>query len=103
MRTMHVVDGFLNLLRLGVLACVAAVAACSPRSDNAGVASGPDAVLGIWVPDAAPQRLLAVNGSPAPLTPEAARRACASGSSACNPEILRSTRPRGVLGPACLA
>ena len=73
MRTMHVVDGFLNLLRLGVLACVAAVAACSPRSDNSGVASGPDAVLGIWMPDAAPQRLLAVNGSPAPLTPEAGR------------------------------
>ena len=30
-------------------------------------------MLGIWVPDAAPQRLLALDGSPAPLTPEAAR------------------------------
>jgi len=61
------------LLRLGVLVCVAAMAACSPSSDNAGVTSGPDGVLGIWVPDAAPQRLLALDGSPAPLTPEAAR------------------------------
>ncbi len=73
MSIMYVVDRFLDLLRPGVLACVAAMAACSPSSDNAGVASGPDAVLGIWVPDAAPQRLLALDGSPAPLIPEAAR------------------------------
>jgi len=73
MGTLHVDAGFFNLLRLGVLACVAAMAACSPKSDNVSVASGPDAVLGTWVPDAAPQRLLAVDGSPAPLTPEAAR------------------------------
>jgi hypothetical protein len=73
MRTTHVVAGFLDMLRLGVLACAAAMAACSPTSDNAGAANGPDAVLGIWVPDAAPQQLLAADGSPAPLTPEAAR------------------------------
>ena len=72
MRTMRVGDGFHKLLPLAVLACVATLAACSPRSDNAGATSGPDAVLGIWVPDAAPERLLAADGSPPPLTPEAA-------------------------------
>lgn len=69
----HVADGFLDLPRLAVLACVATMAACSPTADNTGGASGPDAMLGIWVPDAAPEALLAVDGSPAPLTPEAAR------------------------------
>jgi hypothetical protein len=73
MRTIGVVDGFLALRRPAVFACLAAMAACSPSSDNARVASGPDAVLGIWVPDAAPQRLLALDGSPAPLMPEAAQ------------------------------
>ena len=50
MRTTHVVAGFLDMLRLGVLACAAAMAACSPASDNAVVASGPDAVLGSGCP-----------------------------------------------------
>ena len=72
MGTIRVGDGFLNLLPLTVLACAATLAACSPTSDTVGATSGPDAVLGIWVPDAAPERLLAADGSPPPLTGEAA-------------------------------
>jgi hypothetical protein len=61
-----------NLLPLALLAGVSTLAACSPSSGESGATSGPDAVLGVWVPDAAPERLLVVDGSPPPLTPEAA-------------------------------
>ena len=64
--------GDFSLLPLALLAGVAALAACSPGSGEVGATNGPDAVLGIWVPDAAPERLLAVDGSPPPLTREAA-------------------------------
>jgi hypothetical protein len=72
MGTIRVGDGFLNLLPLTVLACAATLAACSPTSDTVGATSGPDAVLGVWVPDAAPERLLAADGSPPPLSSAAA-------------------------------
>jgi len=35
--------------------------------------SGPDALLGIWVPDAAPRARLTSDGSSPPLTPEASK------------------------------
>jgi len=62
----------ITLLPLALLAGVATLAACSPSSGDVDTALGPDAVLGIWVPDNAPERLLTVDGSPPPLTNEAA-------------------------------
>jgi len=56
--------------------CLAAVlslqlAGCGSKSADQHVARTPDDLLGIWVPDAAP-RELTVNGSPPPLTEDAA-------------------------------
>ena len=62
----------INRLPLALLACAGALAACSPRSDVANPPLGPEAVLGIWVPDTAPERLLTVDGALPPLTTEAA-------------------------------
>ncbi len=62
----------MNSRRVGMLVCAAMPAACSPEPSTTGAPSGPEAVLGIWVPDAAPERLLAVDGSPPPLTAAAA-------------------------------
>lgn len=56
------------------LAAVIALSGCGSRTqDGAGaVARGPDALLGVWVPDAAPRQLLTTDGKAPPLTPEAA-------------------------------
>ena len=49
------------------------LAACVSKSVDAARApkGGPEALLGIWVPDAAPRTLLTSNGKPPPLTAEA--------------------------------
>ena len=58
--------------RLAVLISTFVLAACGAAA-NAQVAAGQDAVLGVWVPAAAPERLLTTAGAPPPLNPEAAR------------------------------
>lgn len=58
-----------------VLAAALVLAGCgsgSPEGPGAAVATGPDALLGVWVPDAAPRQLLTVDGKAPPLKPEAA-------------------------------
>ncbi|RYG70616.1 hypothetical protein EON77_13735 [bacterium] len=60
------------------LACafvaVAGLQGCKPqRSETATSVSGPDAVLGLWVPDATPRALLTAGGTAPPLNEEAAR------------------------------
>ena len=63
----------INRLPLVLLASLAILPACSPSSEDADTTIGPEeAVLGIWVPDTAPERLLTVDGSPPPLRSEAA-------------------------------
>jgi len=64
-----------RLHRLGLLLCVAALAAgASGAADKtASPAGGQDALLGIWVPDAAPRALLTVAGKTPPLTAEASK------------------------------
>lgn len=65
----------MRLHRWGLLLCVATLAACTSKAvDVTGVTDGgPQAVLGIWVPDAAPRALLTASGKPPPLTTEAAK------------------------------
>lgn len=53
-----------------LMLCAVAVAACGGESGS--VPSGPDALLGVWVPDSAPQQLLTADGQPPPLNAEAA-------------------------------
>jgi hypothetical protein len=56
--------------RLGLAGCLfLVVAVCGFRLDaaeRAGAARGPDALMGIWVPDATPRQLLAVDGKSPP-------------------------------------
>lgn len=58
-----------RMARIGAVLFTLALAACSGGSGKA--PTGPDALMGVWVPDAAPQRLLTADGKPPPLTPEA--------------------------------
>lgn len=57
--------------RLPALLSIFALTACGTIA-NAQVAAGEDALLGVWVPVAAPERLLTVDGQPPPLNAEAA-------------------------------
>lgn len=61
--------------RWGSLLCVVVLGACLPRFADAARApkGGLDALLGIWVPDAAPRTLLTSKGRPPPLTSEASK------------------------------
>jgi len=62
-----------RLHRLSLL-CVAALGACSSRVDEVHAPTGaPEALLGIWVPDAAPRALLMSSGKAPPLTVEASK------------------------------
>ncbi len=53
-----------------VLSTLALTACGAPNTDSA--PSGPDALLGVWVPSPAPERLLTSAGQPPPLNAEAA-------------------------------
>lgn len=55
-------------LRVGLLLAALAIAGCGAKP----AVTGPDALLGIWVPDASPRQLLAANGAAPPLTADAA-------------------------------
>ena len=61
--------------RVGLLLCVAAfVAGASGTTGKIGAAAaGPEALLGVWVPDAAPRALLTSKGKTPPLTAEASK------------------------------
>ncbi|HXC60425.1 MAG TPA: hypothetical protein VN645_14010 [Steroidobacteraceae bacterium] len=62
------------LNKLGLLICAAAVAAAAATAaDTSTSAPGAQALLGIWVPDAAPRALLTSSGKAPPLTAEAAK------------------------------
>ena len=65
----------MRLHRLARLLCAAAVAAgASGAADNIAVsAAGPEALLGIWMPDAAPRALLTASGKTPPVTAAAAK------------------------------
>lgn len=59
---------------LQLLFCTAVLAAStSGAADSASAASGQDALLGIWVPDAAPRMLKTANGKAPPLNAEASK------------------------------
>jgi hypothetical protein len=62
-------------LRVGLLLCVAAfVAGASGTTGKIGAAAaGPEALLGVWVPDAAPRGLLTSKGKTPPLTAAASK------------------------------
>jgi hypothetical protein len=61
--------------RVGLLLCVAAfVAGASGTAGKIGAAAaGPEALLGVWVPDAAPRALLTSKGKTPPLTAAASK------------------------------
>ena len=61
--------------RVGLLLCVAAfVAGASGTTGKIGAAAaGPEALLGVWVPDAAPRALLTSKGKTPPLTAAASK------------------------------
>jgi hypothetical protein len=76
----------------GVLLVVAVLAACASSGEGESRApAGPEALLGIWVPDAAPRMLLTSDGKPPPLTADASkvyaerRQRLASGDAAFDP------------------
>ena len=60
------------ILRVAALLCAVNLAACGGRAGSENITGGPDALLGIWVPVTAPQRLLTTEGQPPPLNAEAA-------------------------------
>ncbi|MEO8316672.1 MAG: hypothetical protein ABI645_17975, partial [Pseudomonadota bacterium] len=64
-----------SLRTLGLMFAALALAACGSKSTGTSstVVSGPDALLGIWVPDATPSQLLTASGAPPPLTADAAK------------------------------
>ncbi|HWL62189.1 MAG TPA: hypothetical protein VNQ32_05315 [Steroidobacteraceae bacterium] len=62
----------MQMRHLTLLASAAVLAACSAGSANDYPTKGPEAVLGIWVPDEAPQQLRTVDGKAPPLTADAA-------------------------------
>jgi hypothetical protein len=55
-----------------VLLLIATLAACGTEPNGESGSGGPDALLGVWVPDSAPQRLLTPDGKSPPLNQEAA-------------------------------
>ena len=58
---------------VGLLLCVAAFVAWGAAAEIAAAAAGPQALLGVWVPDAAPRALLTSNGTTPPLTTAASK------------------------------
>jgi hypothetical protein len=60
---------------IGLALCAATLAACTSDAAEStrATAAGPQALLGIWVPDAAPRRLLTIEGKAPPLTSDAAK------------------------------
>lgn len=81
------------LRAMGFMLCAAALSACtSSASDSARATSeGQQALFGIWVPDAAPRRLLTSDGKAPPLLADAAKlydertRRLASGDASFDP------------------
>ena len=61
--------------RWGWALCALVLAVCASKSADAARApkDGQEALLGVWVPDAAPRMLLTANGKPPPLTSEASK------------------------------
>ncbi|MFO7324754.1 MAG: hypothetical protein DIU62_003470 [Pseudomonadota bacterium] len=67
MKTMHLGRGC-RVAALGIVLGALAAAGCANRE----ALTGPDALMGVWMPDAAPAQLLTVDGKAPPLTEEAA-------------------------------
>ena len=61
------------LILPGLLICIAGIAACIPEAAVGATGAGPDSLTGIWVPNAAPQQLVTVDGSAPPLKEAAAK------------------------------
>ena len=61
-----------HMPRLAALLGSLTLAACGAPSGGESELSGPDALLGVWVPSAAPRQLLTADGEPPPLNAEAA-------------------------------
>jgi hypothetical protein len=66
-------SGRAEVARLAPLLMAAALAACGVDSNGESATSGPEALLGVWVPDSAPQRLLTTSGNSPPLNGAAAQ------------------------------
>jgi hypothetical protein len=61
------------LILTGFLIFIVGIAACIPGATVGVAAAGPDSLLGIWVPNAAPQQLVTLDGSAPPLKEAAAK------------------------------
>src|SRR6185369_1801139 len=61
------------LILRSLLICIAGMTACIPGATVGATAAGPDSLTGIWVPNAAPQQLVTVDGSLPPLNDAAAK------------------------------
>ncbi len=57
----------------GLVTCFVVVTACILEAAAGAAIAGPESLMGIWVPDAAPQQLVTVGGSTPPLNEEAAK------------------------------
>ena len=70
--SMRGADFHRHLVRLTALLSTLVLTACGAPSNTESAPGGPDALLGVWVPSAAPERLLTAAGQPPPLNAEAA-------------------------------
>ena len=69
---MHQLNSGRHVARLAALLFALTLAACGAPTESASAPSGPDALLGVWVPESAAQQLLTAAGQPPPLNAEAA-------------------------------
>jgi hypothetical protein len=70
--SLHRVGSRRHIAHLAAVLSTLALTACGAPANTESAAAGPDALLGVWVPNAAPERLLTAAGEPPPLNAEAA-------------------------------
>ena len=70
--SLHRVGSRRHIARLAAVLSTLALTACGAPTNTESAPSGPDAVLGVWLSDSAPERLLTAAGQPPPLNAEAA-------------------------------
>ena len=63
----------IHVTRLAAVLLAVTLAACGVDPSSESAPGGPDGLLGVWVPDSAPQQLLAADGKSPPLNAEAAQ------------------------------
>jgi hypothetical protein len=70
--SLHRVGSRRHIAQLAAVLSTLVLTACGAPANTESAAAGPDALLGVWVPNAAPERLLTVAGESPPLSAEAA-------------------------------